>query len=106
MRIPRRGVDTVYDTAPLMNTSPVLASEKLKLVERKGWREGEYQYQEAEVQARQARLSTVREEERIRDQGTLEGFSVEDDPGRVVSSTTFSWPNSRIKVQPDKNKRA
>ena len=48
-----------------MNTNPVLASEKLKLVERKGWREGEYQYQEAEVQARQARLTRVREEERI-----------------------------------------
>ena len=65
MRMPRRGVETVYDTAPPMNTSPVLASEKLNLLERNGWREGEYQYQEAEVQARQARLSTVREEKRM-----------------------------------------
>ena len=67
-----------------MNTNPVFASEKLNFLERNGWREGEYQYQEAEVQARQARLSRVREEERIRDQGTLEDFSkstVEDDPG-------------------------
>ena len=48
-----------------MNTNPVLASEKLNVAARNGWREGEYQYQEAEVQARQARLSEVSEEERM-----------------------------------------
>ena len=66
-----------------MNTNPVFASEKLNLAKRNGWRDGEYQYQEAEVQARQARLRMVRGEERILDQGTLEGFSkatLEDDP--------------------------
>ena len=66
-----------------MNTNPVLASEKLNLDKRNGWRDGEYQYQEAEVQARQARLRMARGEERILDQGTLEGFSkatLEDDP--------------------------
>ena len=54
-----------------MNTNPVLASEKLNLAKRNGWRDGEYQYQEAEVQARQARLRMARGEERILDQGTL-----------------------------------
>ena len=61
-----------------MKTKPVSASEKLNFSARNGWSEGEYQYQEAEVAARQTRLTIVRAEVKIWDQGTREGFAWED----------------------------
>ena len=87
-----------------MKTKPVSASEKLNFSARNGWSEGEYQYQEAEVAARQTRLTIVRAEVKIWDQGTREGFAWED--AKLDSFDSFSRPNSRIKVHPDKNNKA
>ena len=87
-----------------MKTKPVSASEKLNFSARNGWSEGEYQYHEAEVAARQTRLRIVREEVKIWDQGTREGFAWED--AKLDSFESFSRPNSRIKVHPDKNNKA
>ena len=87
-----------------MKTKPVSASEKLNFPARNGWSEGEYQYHEAEVAARQTRLRIVREEVKIWDQGTREGFAWED--AKLDSFDSFSRPNSRIKVHPDKNNKA
>ena len=87
-----------------MKTKPVSASEKLNFSARNGWSEGEYQYQEAEVAARQTRLRIVREEVKIWDQGTREGFAWED--AKLDSFDSISRPNRRIKVHPDKNNKA
>ena len=87
-----------------MKTKPVSASEKLNFSARNGWSEGEYQYHEAEVAARQTRLRIVRAEVKIWDQGTREGFAWED--AKLDSFESFSRPNSRIKVHPDKNNKA
>ena len=46
----------------------------------------------------------VREEVKIWDQGTREGFAWED--AKLDSFDSFSRPNSRIKVHPDKNNKA